>query len=320
MSTELGMTGPSSGSLALRSDQQEWSSTQLAALAQLGVADAPAGDQAVFLHVCQRTGLDPFSKQIYMIGRVEKGKDGRPDTVKWTIQTGIDGFRVIAERHAQYAGQLEPEWCGPDGDWRNVWLDRQHPPVAARVGVLRHDWPQPVYATVHFDEFAAKYRDGGLMPMWRGKGAHMIGKVGEAHSLRKAFPMDLAGLYTDDEMAHVDHPGEQRVTRGVVLDVDGAPVGEARVTIPDLVGDGTAPAAGAPDARMRPDQQKDIFRLLRQVEIDDRWAWASDQLAREVRSWAVVTVADADRLITDLQQRAAQPDAAPDPTEQETQP
>lgn len=316
MSAELVTTGPSSGSLALRADQQDWTPTQAAALAQIGVADAPAADQAVFLHVCQRTGLDPFSRQIYMIGRKEKDRDTEQETIRWTIQTGIDGFRVIAERHAQYAGQLEPQWCGTDGVWRSFWAEKGTQPTAARIGVLRHDWPQPVYATVHFDEFAARFRNGGLMKMWASKPAHMIAKVAEAHALRKAFPQDLAGLYTDDEMQHVDHPGE-RGGRGVVLDVDGTPAGEARVSTPDLIGPQSAPDPTTD--RMRPAQQHRLFKLLREVDaVDDRWAWASEVLGKPVRTWAAVTVTDADALIASLERGAAALAGDTTPTEQET--
>ena len=206
---------PSSGTLALRSDQNAWTATQRAALDQIGVGDAPEGDLQVFLHVAQRSGLDPFSRQIYMIGRW----DGREQRRKWTIQTGIDGFRIIAERHKQYAGQVGPQWCGEDGRWRDVWAETV-PPTAARVGVVRHDWQQPLYATVMFGEFAERKRDNGeLTPMWGGKSAHMIAKVAEAHALRKAFPQDLSGMYTEDEMAHVDNPPE----RVVVDQQDDAP-------------------------------------------------------------------------------------------------
>jgi phage recombination protein Bet len=198
--------GPSSGTLALRSDQDAWTATQRAALDQIGVGDAPAGDLQVFLHVAQRSGLDPFSRQLYMIGRW----DSREQRKKWTIQTGIDGFRIIAERHRHYVGQVGPQWCADDGRWRDVWTETT-PPAAARVGVLRSDWQQPVYATVMFAEFAERNRQGDLTPMWSGKSAHMIAKVAEAHALRKAFPQDLSGMYTEDEMAHVDNPPQRVV-------------------------------------------------------------------------------------------------------------
>ena len=57
--------------LTIQDGQEFWSAHQLAALVQLGVKDAPNGDLAVYFHQCQRTGLDPFARQIYMIGRYD---------------------------------------------------------------------------------------------------------------------------------------------------------------------------------------------------------------------------------------------------------
>lgn len=185
---------PSAGALALRANQTQWTADQHAALVQLGVEKAGPANLKVFMHVAQRTGLDPFSRQIYMIGRYDSSIQG----LKWTIQTGIDGFRIIADRRPEYRGQTEPQWCGDDGVWRDVWLDRR-PPVAARIGVHRSDFKTPIYAVALFREFA-QYRGDRLTTMWHTKPAHMIAKCAEAGALRKAFPNDLGGLYTDDEM------------------------------------------------------------------------------------------------------------------------
>jgi hypothetical protein len=80
--TDLARTAPS-GTLALQGNQGDWTEQQRAALAQIGVAEAPLGDQMVLLHVAQRTGLDPFARQIYMIGRNDRESGGK----KWTIQS-----------------------------------------------------------------------------------------------------------------------------------------------------------------------------------------------------------------------------------------
>lgn len=188
------------GVLALTSDQSGWTETQKAALVQIGLDEAPDADLSVFLHYCQRTGMDPFTRQIYMIGRW----DGRAQRKKYTIQMAIDGFRIIAQRTHQYAGQTEPQWCGPDGVWRDVWVDHQRPPVASRVGVLRHGWPMPTYGVAHFIEFAPTNKDGVLEPMWRRMPANQIAKCAEAAALRKAFPNDLSGIYVPEELERAD--------------------------------------------------------------------------------------------------------------------
>lgn len=182
-----------SGALAVSKDQSSWSPQQMAALHQLGIEQAPAGDLALFLSYAQRTGLDPFSRQVYMIGRQDRRGGGK----RWTIQASIDGLRIVAERSGEYAGQVGPEWCGPDGTWTDVWLGAGHP-AAARVGVLRSGFTAPLYATALWSEYSAQG------PMWTKMPALMLAKCAEALALRKAFPNDLSGLYTAEEMAQAD--------------------------------------------------------------------------------------------------------------------
>ncbi len=201
--TDVAAARPSA--LAVSTGQSYWTEEQLAALRQIGVEDAAPGDLAVFLNYAQRTGLDPFSRQIYMIGRW----DGRTRREKWTIQASIDGLRIVAQRSGDYRGQVGPEWCGPDGAWRDVWLGEE-PPAAARVGVLRDGFAAPLYAVAIFREYAATDKDGRLSRMWREKGALMIAKCAEALALRKAFPHDLSGVYTAEEMAQADRPQPAR--------------------------------------------------------------------------------------------------------------
>lgn len=184
--------------LAVTAGQTSWTPEQRAALVQLGVQNATEGDLAVFLNYAQRTGLDPYARQIYMIGR----NDRRSGTTKWTIQASIDGLRIVAQRSGQYAGQVGPEWCGPDGVWKDVWL-HPSPPVAARVGVLRQGFAQPLYAVALTREYMQGF-DGKPSGLWASKPAVMIAKCAEALALRKAFPMDLSGLYTAEEMSQAD--------------------------------------------------------------------------------------------------------------------
>lgn len=152
----------------------------------------------LFMAQCERTGLDPFSRQIYSLERRTKNPDGQWVTTR-SIQVSIDGFRLVAERSGKYAGQVGPYWCGADGQWQDVWLSAE-PPKAARVGVLRDDFKEPCWGVARYDSYVQKLKDGAPTRMWATMPDVMLAKCAESLALRKAFPQELAGLYTADEM------------------------------------------------------------------------------------------------------------------------
>lgn len=282
------------GALALDADQTDWTSAQEAALVQLGIADAPKADQQVFMHVAQRSGLDPFARQIYLIGRNDKTAPGGK---KWTIQTGIDGFRVMAERRLEYMGQTAPQWCDSNGKWSEVWLSKT-PPAAARVGVYRSDREHITWAIAHFWEFAQTKFDGDLNAMWKTKPANQIAKCAEAAALRKAFPQDFSGLYISEEMEAGQVSGGGR-----------APV-RARaqrtaVSASDLTGDTTASQhrdQGAIEQTAEPitrGQSKQIGDLFTEAGVPraDRLAVVNQLAPRKVEKPSELTVEEAEALI-----------------------
>lgn len=155
----------------------------------------------VFLALCQRLDLDPFARQIYLVGRW----DSRARAEVYTPQVSIDGFRLVAQRTGEYAGQTSPEWCDESGAWRDVWLSDQ-PPVAARVGVYRKGWAAPLYRVALWSEFVQTHKDKTTgkpvtSPMWARMPSVMLAKCAEMQALRAAFPNELSGVYGVEEMA-----------------------------------------------------------------------------------------------------------------------
>lgn len=143
---------------------------------------------SLFALVAQRSGLDPFSKQIHAVKR-----DGRV-----TFQTGIDGYRSIAERTGEYRGVTEPDFGEMVTDTRGAH------PEWARVGV-RREGRETQYATAYWDEFVpAPGQSGKGDQMWRKMPRNQLAKCAEALAFRKQFPHVFGDVYTDDEMHQAD--------------------------------------------------------------------------------------------------------------------
>ena len=170
------------------------------ALVARTVAKGCSSDELqLFAAICKRTGLCPFSRQIYAIKRGGV----------MTTQVSIDGARLIAQRSGTYAGQVGPWWCGENGVWVDCWLSKT-PPMAAKVGVRRSTFVEPLFAVAIWSEYA---QSGN---MWAKYPSVMLAKCAESLALRKSFPAELSGLYTTDEMPQDDHVAVSVVQAPVV--------------------------------------------------------------------------------------------------------
>jgi len=149
-----------------------------------GATDLELG---LFLHACKRTGLDPLMKQIYAIKR----KDRASGKEVMAIQTGIDGYRLIADRTGHYAGSDEPTYLIAEDGWPDVASVTVYKIVA---GVRC-----PFSASARWKEYCQE-----LSPMWKKMPFLMLAKCAEALALRKAFPAELSGVYTHEEMMQAD--------------------------------------------------------------------------------------------------------------------
>lgn len=161
----------------------QWTQEQTQLISSTIAPGCTSDELKLFAYACQRTGLDPFSKQIYAIKRGGK----------LTIQAGIDGLRSIAERSGELDGSAT-FWIGDaeGSQWSDVWLGSK-PPAAAKTIIYRK-------GCSHSFVGVARYADYAGQGLWSKMPSAMLAKCSEALALRKAFPADMSGIYTVDEM------------------------------------------------------------------------------------------------------------------------
>lgn len=172
--------------IAAQSKQPLYSQEQIELIKNTVAKGATIDEFKLFMVVAARSGLDPFTKQIHFVKRGGQG----------TIQTGIDGYRAIAERTKTLAGIddaiYDPE-IGPHPEKASVTVYR-----------LIEGLKVSFTASARWNEYVPQ---AGQDFMWKKMPYLMLGKVAEALALRKAFPNDLSGLYTHEEMAQAGDSG-----------------------------------------------------------------------------------------------------------------
>ncbi len=178
----------------LTTQSNEFTQDQISLLKNTFCKGATDDEFKIFAHVCKKTGLDPFVRQIHAVKRPNyaTGRD------EMTIQTGIDGYRLIAERTGKYSPSKEPSYFYNDKNQlvsSTAYIKKQ---------TVDGTWHE-VCATAFFEEYAQRKKTGQLTQFWLKMPHGQLAKCAEALALRKAFPQEMSGIYTTEEMQQASY-------------------------------------------------------------------------------------------------------------------
>ena len=163
-----------------------------------------AKDESILLAVdyCKARKLDILKKPCHIVPMQvtlsgQRDNNGN-DRKVWrdVIMPGIYEQRITAFRTGQMAGQDEPVFGN------TVAFKGIEAPEWCRVTVYRFiNGERCAFShTEYFSEACATTRDGLLNSMWRKRPRGQLAKCAEAGALRKAFPDELGGVITADEV------------------------------------------------------------------------------------------------------------------------
>lgn len=226
----------------IRENLPDYSARQLELVRRTVAMDCNNDEFDLYIEAARRMGLDPFRRQILPLVFNKKDADRR----RMSLITGIDGFRVIAARCADYR---------PDEHEAEITYDPALKGDANPLGIVKATvtaWKQdkqgawhPVRGVAYWDEFVPLKEDadaftwedtGEVWPdsgkpkrrkvakgevrevpdgNWARMPRIMISKCAEAQALRRGWPEQFSGVYDAAEM-----------DRAVVLDASASEVVE----------------------------------------------------------------------------------------------
>ena len=314
---------------ALQTDALSRLNREQADLIKATIAKGATDDElAMFIEECNSLGLNPFAKEIYFTKY--RSKDGKTSVA---MPIGIDGRRKFADRNPLYRGQVGPYWCGPDGVWKDVWLE-DGPPAAAKVGIYLEGYPEPTWGVVTWKEFN---RVGGAGDQfWKRTPAHMLAIRAESHALRKVaaqMPAPKPTVTTEFLLRQAENiardqalpartapPSDEEVRRRVFPPVD-PETGE--ILDDDTVDGDCEPVADEPPAAresvdsLLPDWDRLSNEIIkRQLPVSFRDAfvkvakaerWSKVDTMSELLAWQKRYRKDPDQTLADLADMARMP-------------
>lgn len=142
-----------------------------------------------FATVCEKKKLDPMLKQIHLVERKSKDAAGKW-VASYTIQAGIDGMRVIAQRNCKIKSYKR-------------WVEKREDDLYGCCEIDTEDRGK-YYDELPYQEYVQTKSDGKPTHFWAKFKQTMIKKCAEESVLRMMAPEDLSGVYGDDEMQQAD--------------------------------------------------------------------------------------------------------------------
>jgi hypothetical protein len=226
---------------------------QLSLLHQVQYPNLSADEFELFVAMCDERGFSPLCRHLIPTIKPEPGGKRTLEII-----TTMEAFNLVAKSSAGYAGESKPQWCGEDGEWKDLWLSEEHP-AACRVTAYRRDdrGEKMEYVGLARWGFYAPYLidDRGnpeLATFWKTAGPEMLRKCATACAFRAAYGSTLKGLYTEEEME------QARANRA-----------ERRQTVPPPVVDEQASPAERYVAGADDDSQLNVFDFIDEPPTSD---------------------------------------------------
>jgi len=173
---------------AIERAEHRFTAEQTALIKRTICVGASDDELKLFVVTAQRIGLDPFARQIFAVKRW----DSRQRAEVMAIQVSIDGFRLVAERTGCYAPG-GPTTFSYDG--RGL-LESARAHVKKLVGGVWHEISEDAF----MEEYVQTNKDGKPNAMWARMPRVMLAKCAESRALRRAFPAELSGIYSPEEL------------------------------------------------------------------------------------------------------------------------
>lgn len=152
----------------------------------------------LFIGMCKANGLNPFDRDCYLIKYGSNSPAAMVTAEKVFLKRAqhhpdFDGLQagiIVIEIETGKMIEREGTFYIPEeeklvGGWCKVYLKGRR---------------MPSYESVSLSEYIGRKKDGTVNEQWAKRPATMIRKVARVHALKEAFPSDLGGLYSPEEI------------------------------------------------------------------------------------------------------------------------